>query len=65
MKFIQTDTALNPGNSGGPLFLGDKVIGVVTQKLAAAELEGLSFAIHYGEVLDFLEASDRAVRAGS
>lgn len=52
--FIQTDTAINPGNSGGPLFLGSKVIGVNTQKLAATELEGLGFSIHYSEVVNFL-----------
>ena len=55
IRFIQTDTAINPGNSGGPLYLGDLVIGVNTQKLAATELEGLSFAIHYSEVIKFLE----------
>lgn len=54
VKFVQTDTPVNRGNSGGPLFLGDKVIGVNTQKLAAVDLEGLSFALHYGELRDFL-----------
>jgi hypothetical protein len=28
---------------------------VNTQKLAATELEGLSFAIHYSEVIEFLK----------
>ena len=55
IRFIQTDTAINPGNSGGPLYLGDLVVGVNTQKLAATELEGLSFAIHYSEVIEFLK----------
>jgi len=58
IRFVQTDTAINPGNSGGPLFLGDKVIGVNTNKLAATELEGLGFAIHYGEVIEFLEQNN-------
>lgn len=65
IRFIQTDTAINPGNSGGPLFLGDKVVGVNTQKLAATELEGLSFAIHFSEVLDFLKKKGIAIRTGS
>jgi serine protease Do len=65
IRFIQTDAAINPGNSGGPLFVGGKVIGVNTQKLAASELEGLGFAIHYGEVLDFLEQNGVKIRAES
>jgi len=57
IRFIQTDAAINPGNSGGPLFLGTRVVGVNTQKLAATDLEGLGFAIHYSEVLEFLQRS--------
>lgn len=48
---------MNEGNSGGPLFLGDTVIGVNTQKVADIAIEGLNFAIHYGEIIEFLEAS--------
>ncbi|MCH9051089.1 MAG: trypsin-like peptidase domain-containing protein [Proteobacteria bacterium] len=65
VRFIQTDVAVNPGNSGGPLFLGDKVVGVNTQKLVATQLEGLSFAIHFSEVLDFLKKKGIAISAGS
>jgi serine protease Do len=57
VRFIQTDAAINPGNSGGPLFLNDQVIGVNTQKVAAVNIEGLNFAVHYGELLGFLEAN--------
>ncbi len=55
--FIQTDAAINPGNSGGPLYLSDKVVGVNTQKLAATEIEGICFAIHYSEIIEFISKS--------
>ena len=51
---IQTDAPINPGNSGGPLFLGDEVIGVNSQGIKKDIAEGLNFAIHYSEVLNFL-----------
>jgi serine protease Do len=54
IRFIQTDAAINPGNSGGPLFMGSKVIGVNTQKVASIAVEGLGFAIHFSEIVDFL-----------
>lgn len=45
MTLIQTDTAVNPGNSGGPLFNTDGVIiGIVTLKLSE-EFVGMNFAI--------------------
>lgn len=65
VRFIQSDAAINGGNSGGPMFLDGRVIGVATWKLAAIELEGLSFAIHYGEVLDFLARNGIVPNTGS
>ena len=56
---------MNGGNSGGPVFLGDRVIGVTTWKLAATEIEGLSFALHYGEALEFLSRNGILPAAGS
>ena len=53
--YIQTDAAINHGNSGGPLFLGNKVVGVNTQGLSKKKTEGMNFAIHYSEVLEFLK----------
>jgi len=44
LKAIQIDAAVNPGNSGGPLFdYEGRVVGVVNSKIMGAE--GLGFAI--------------------
>ena len=53
--FIQTDAAINKGNSGGPLFLDIKVVGVNTKGLSKKSSEGMNFAVHFSEVLDFLK----------
>ena len=52
--FIQTDAAINQGNSGGPLFYNDFVVGVNTQGLAKDQTEGLNFAVHVEEIQKFL-----------
>jgi len=65
VQVVQTDTPINPGNSGGPLFLGGEVIGVNVQKLAATEFEGIGFAVHYGEVVDFLMSNGIQPYVGS
>ena len=52
--FIQTDAAINSGNSGGPLFYKDKVVGVNTQGLHKDSTEGMNFAVHFSEVNQFL-----------
>lgn len=57
-SLIQTDTAVNPGNSGGPLLNRDgKVIGIVTEKIASEGIEGLGFALPIGEILQRLNVS--------
>jgi S1-C subfamily serine protease len=53
--FVQTDTPVNPGNSGGPLFLNNEVVAVNDNKFAAKGIEGIAFSVHYAEVQDFLK----------
>ena len=46
MKVIQTDAAINSGNSGGPLCNSNgEVIGVTSLKLVSSGVEGMGFAI--------------------
>jgi S1-C subfamily serine protease len=65
VRFIQTDAAINGGNSGGPLLFEGRVVGVNTRKLVAVNVEGLNFAVHYGEVLEFLARNGIAPAGGS
>ena len=54
---IQTDAALSPGNSGGPLLDVDgHVVGIATSKLVGRGAENLSFVRPSESVLGFLEA---------
>ena len=46
MHLIQTDAAVNPGNSGGVMVDGTgKAIGIVNSKLSSVQIEGMGFAI--------------------
>ncbi len=64
VPFIQTDVAVNPGNSGGPLFdAGGRVVGMNAQIFSrTGGYEGLSFAIPIDVVL---RIKDQIVASGS
>ncbi len=57
VPFIQTDVAVNPGNSGGPLFnMRGEVVGVNSQIISrSGGFMGLSFAIPIDVAMDVAE----------
>ncbi len=67
VPFIQTDAAVNPGNSGGPLFnLAGEVIGINSQIYSrTGGFQGLSFAVPIEialKVKDDLQAHGKVTR---
>lgn len=56
MEVLQTDTAINNGNSGGPLCNSNgQVIGITNMKLASSSIEGMGFAIPIETAVEYAE----------
>ena len=61
ITMIQTDAAINSGNSGGPLFnMNGEVVGITTAKYSGssssgATIEGIGFAIPMDDVVGMVE----------
>ena len=61
MNMIQTDVAINSGNSGGPLFnMKGEVVGITTAKFSGqsssgVNIEGIGFAIPMDDVTGMIE----------
>ena len=66
MKVLQTNAAVNPGNSGGPLVNAKgEVIGIISLKLVENQVENMGFAIPIEYALshvDNLEKKEAIVR---
>ena len=58
VDLIQTDAAVNPGCSGGPLLnLNGQVVGIVTFKLAGEAVEGMGFAVSVNNAKAFINST--------
>ena len=66
MKVLQTDAAINHGNSGGPLCNANgEVIGITSMKLINEAVEGMSFAYNIEDTLKVaasIEKNEKIVR---
>jgi len=56
IEVLQTDTAINSGNSGGPLCNANgEVIGVTNMKIASESVEGMGFAIPIETIVEYAD----------
>lgn len=56
MKLLQTNVAVNPGNSGGGLFnMAGELVGIVNAKYSDYDVEGLAFAIPINTAISVME----------
>lgn len=56
MRVLQTDAAINSGNSGGPLANSNgEVVGITNMKLVSNGVEGIGFAIPIKDAVDYAQ----------
>lgn len=61
-RLVQTDAALNPGTSGGPVFDEEgAIVGIVSRKLPG---EGVSFLVHVDRLRELVDEPRGAHRVG-
>lgn len=66
VNYIQTDAAVNLGNSGGPLInLKGEVVGIADFKFVGESVEGMSFAIAVDDAKSFLTSTIETEKAQS
>ena len=60
VKVLQTDAAISPGNSGGPLVnLAGDVIGITSLKLVDTQVEGMGFAIPIEDAMNYVDLLEK------
>ena len=60
MNVLQTDAAVNPGNSGGPLVnMNGEVVGIISMKLVEDKIEGMGFAIPVEVASSYVEQLEK------
>ena len=62
MNLIQTDAAINAGNSGGPLVnTKGEVVGINSSKISGEAVEGIGFSIPINDIKDKIETLSKPI----